>query len=159
MIKIINSENMNEVRKDIEKNFKNGFKIAVYSKSDEFNRKILENKKVDFFIISEKVNKGRLKQRDSCLNHVLCKLAVENNIAICINFNDLNNLNEVELSEKIAQISQEIKLCKKYGAKIILINIKGKNFADLRSFLLTLGTSTDMAKYAVENSINLTKIY
>src|SRR3989338_1588568 len=147
-------------RKAIDKNHGKGI-IVVRAKNDDFNRKILENKKVNILLSPESgtgIKHDKLKQRDSGLNHVLCKIAKQNNIAIAIDFSEiLKKQNEEkqekgkkQLAEHLARIMQNIKLCKKSGTKIILMKKQGKNNYDLQAFLLTLGMPTNMAKIAVE---------
>lgn len=150
---LIKTNNINEAEKEIDKASKENKKIIVYSQNDQFNRKILENKKVNV-LVAQLNKKGKLKQRESDLNQVLCKLAFQNDIELAIDLNILKNKTDKEISENISKIIELIKLCKKYKNKIIIIN-SNKNKHDLLSFLLSLRMPTNMAKYAVENSINL----
>ena len=151
---IIEAENINQARDKIEKAFKQETKIVVLAKDDEFNRKILENKKVDALLFQDfKNRKDKLKQRDSGLNHILCKLAKDNGIAIGIDFNVFSELEEKELAVNIARLIQNIKLCSKYKLKMVLFNAKSKNNHDLFSLLVSLGMPTSMAKHAVEDKI------
>ena len=91
---IIDTGNLNEARKAIEQECRKARKGAVIVKGrdDSFNRKILENKKVDVLLSPEHgYKKDRLRQRDSGLNHVLCRIASQNNIAIGIDFQEILN--------------------------------------------------------------------
>jgi len=153
-MKIINVNNANEARKIIDKMFKEGTKVIVMAKDDEFNRTILENKRVDFLIDVESGNKhDRLKQRDSGLNQVLCKLARDNEVSIGINLRHLNKGSDFEKAKYLSRLLQNVKLCKKYQVKMVLFNVD-KRKKDLNGLLLTLGMSTDMAKFAFENSFS-----
>ncbi len=149
---------LNKFGKGTTKEFDNGIKIVI-AKDDEFNRKILESRKADVLIFSNLFEKkDKLKQRDSGLNHVLCKIAKDNDVAIGIDFREFEKsekLGGFESSSYLAKIMQNIKLCKKYKVKIIMVNIKRKNKIDFIGFLLSLGMTTDMAKYAVNNSIEI----
>ena len=148
---MINTININEARKQIDNLVKEGKKVIVVAKDDAFNRKILENAKVDVLVRVEKGDRKRsLRQIDSGLNHVLCKLAKENNIAIGIEFEELVK-KEPKHFEKVLQ---NIRLCRKYKVNMVLINAKDKSVSDLRALLLTLGMTTSMAKYAVDNLRN-----
>lgn len=149
---VIDTSYLTELRKAIDKSDKKK-KIAVIAKNDEFNRKVFENNKVDLVFELESGRKDRLKQRDSGLNHVLCKLAKKNDIVVGIDFSKLEKMSDFELSSYLAKVEQNIMLCKKYKVKMVVVNSSdGKNLGD---FLLTLGMSTSMAKWAVENAVVL----
>jgi len=120
----------------------------VQGKTIEFNRKALENKETKILILQHKFGKDRLKQRDSGLNEVLCKIAKENDIVLAIDLNELKKEKDKKTrAEILARILQNIKLIKKYKPKFKLLNYKNKNQAF--SFLLTLGLPTNIAKKAV----------
>lgn len=153
---IIDTDNLNEARKEIEKYSKEGNVVIVKGRDDSFNRKILENKKVSILLSPEHgYKKDKLKQRDSGLNHILCRIARENGIAIGIDFQEIlskQGEGKKQLAEHLARIMQNIKLCQKAKAKMILMNKLGKDDYSLRAFLATLGMPTDMAKSAVEEA-------
>ena len=149
---VISENNIDRTRKLIDNHSKEGKKVIILAKDDNFNRKILENKKVDVIFGLELGKKDRLKQRDSGLNQVLCKLAKQNNIEIGIDFSQTNKMSDFPLSSYLGRLKQNIMLCKKYKVSMVLINSKG-NKQDLMAFLLTLGMSTSMAKHAVENNV------
>ncbi|RME54537.1 hypothetical protein D6777_03485 [Candidatus Woesearchaeota archaeon] len=118
----------------------------------EGNRKTLQNKKVDILLSPEKgIKKDSMHHRNSGLNHVLCKLAKENNIVIAISFSDI--LNSKNRSDVIARIMQNVKLCKKYKVKIMFGSFaKNKwelrGYEDLKDFAKILGMDDKMAKEA-----------
>ena len=146
--KIIDTHNLNEARKLIEKLANEKKEIIVKGKTIGFNRIILENKKVNMLILNHKTGKDKLKQRDSGLNQVLCKIAKKNNIVLAIDLNELKEEKEKKEKAKIlARIIQNIKLIKKYKNELKLLNFKNKSQAF--SFLITLGLPTDQAKKAV----------
>jgi len=169
---MIDTKNINEARKLIEKASKENKQVIIQGKSIDFNRVILEtlkslrkrdfngtqksnesekisdDKKVSMLVLSHTNKKDKLKQRDSGLNHVLCKIAKENNIILAIDMNELTKTQDKKEKAKIlSRIIQNIKLIKKAKNKFKLLNYKNKQQAF--SFLLTLGASTDMAKEAV----------
>ena len=151
---IIDTDNLDEARKAIEKLYGRGI-VIVRGGNDSFNRKILENKKADILLSPERGGrKDRLKQGDSGLNHVLCRIARQNNIAIGIDFKEMLDKKEDEgkkqLAEHLRRIMQNIRLCKKAKTNMILMSKSGRDDYDLRAFLSTLGMPTDMAKRAVE---------
>lgn len=146
----INTNSSEEARKLIEKANKEGKKVIVAGKSIDFNRIILENKKVNMLILSHENKKDKLKQRDSGLNHVLCKLAKSNNIVLAFDINELKqHENKKNKALILARMLQNIKLIKKAKNKFKLLNFNSKHQAF--SFLISLGLPTNMAKEAVEN--------
>ncbi|MEA3329502.1 MAG: hypothetical protein U9Q06_02045 [Nanoarchaeota archaeon] len=147
--------NLEDIKKKINK-LTGGEKVVVFARDDEFNRKMLENGKINFLIFP-KVNsvKDKLKQRDSGLNQVLCKIARDNHIIIGVDIKNVFSKNEFDLSRELSRVRQNIKLCKKYNVKIVLINCGKRDEIDLKSFLLTLGMKTEMAKYAVKNRFKI----
>jgi ribonuclease P/MRP protein subunit RPP1 len=142
----INTSNLNQARKQIQELKKQKKQIIVQAQDDEFNRKILENKDVDIFLSPESHNKkDRLKQRDSGLNEILCKLATKNNIKIGINLKEIQKLSKQDKAIILARIIQNIKLCKRTKTQIIIYP-KPKNKQGISSLFLTLKASTQQAK-------------
>jgi len=137
-----------EVKKEIDKQAGEGKEVVVQGKDIAFNRLILENKKVSALILSHTDKKDRLKQRDSGLNQVLCKIAKKNNITLILNLKELKEEKDKKTrAEIVARVLQNIKLIKKYKNKFKLLNYKNRKQAF--SFLLTLGLPTKMAKEAL----------
>lgn len=150
---LVKTKNFDEAREIANKNF-GKCKIAAVAQDSEFNRKILETGKINFLIFYKFFGNNKLKERASGLNQILCKIASKNNVIIGIDFSEISNLKEFELSDYLAKVVQNIKLCRKYKVKIVFANIGKTNKRDLMAFGLSLGMSTDMAKSAVENSFN-----
>lgn len=149
-MEIINTLNINEARKHIQKlkKEKPNEAVIVKAQNDEFNRKILENKDVNVLLSPELHNrKDKLKERDSGLNEILCRIAAKNNIKIGIDLDELKNKDKKEKAIILSRIMQNIMLCKKTGAELILVGEYDKKNAF--SFLITLGASTSQAKKAV----------
>lgn len=165
---LIKTSSSEEARKLIEKAKKQEQEsyIIVLGFSNEFNRKILENKNVNMLLSPEHEHKkDKLKQRDSGLNHVLCAIAKKNGIAIGIDIDKIRNKEKAgdaeekkEKAELLARIMQNIKLCKKQKVSMLLVSrnkiSKEESYA-IKSLFLSLGMPTDMAKEAVEKAIVL----
>ncbi len=149
-MEIIEIENLNEARKKTEKISSEGKIVAVKGRNIEFNRKILEMKNVNMLILYHKEKSDKLKQRDSGLNHILCKIAKEKNITIAIDFSEILGTQGRERAEVLARLIQNLKLIKKYKNSFKIINKSGRDNYDLRAFLHSLGIPTNMAKMAVE---------
>ncbi len=122
-------------------------KKIVQGKDISFNRKVLESKKTRMLILSHTDKKDKLKQRDSGLNQVLCKIARENNIILAIDMNELKIEDKKTKAQILSRIMQNIKLIKKFKNNFRLLNYNNKEQAF--SFLLSLGLPTDVAKRAL----------
>ena len=146
----INTPNLNEARKQIQKLKKEGKEVIVRAQEPEFNRKILEIKDVNILLSPEiHSRKDKLKERDSGLNDKLCRIAAKNNIKIGIDLEEIKKAEGKERAFIIARIMQNIMLCKKTGAELKILNCKEKDKREAFSLLLTLGASTSQAKNAI----------
>jgi len=144
---MINTSNLNQARKEIHKLKKENKQIIVKAQDNEFNRKIIEIKDVDVLISPEINNrKDSLKQRDSGLNEVLCKIASKNNIAIGIDLNEIKRKPKKEKAVILSRIMQNIRLCKKTKTRILLFPKQKKQ--DILGFFVSLKASTEQAKKA-----------
>jgi len=145
----ISTTNINEARKEVDRLSNAKKQVIVLSQDDDFNRKILENKKVDILIINEDIKKkDYLKQRDSSLNEILAKIAAKNNIKIAIDIDKIASKPDIEQAKALARLKQNIMLCKK--AKTSLIAISKKDKKNIISLFLALGASTRQAKQSAE---------
>ncbi len=153
---LITTTNINEALSKIQSMFaKKQTPIAVLSQDDEFNRKILENKKVSLLIINENLHqRDYMKQRNSGLNEITAEIARKNNIKIGIDTEAIISKNPKEQALSIARLKQNIMLCKRAGTEIVfLIGAKGKSDKlAFQSLLLVLGASTSLSKKAAEAS-------
>jgi len=146
---IIETRDLNQARKLIEENFKKKNQVIVKAQNPEFNRKILENKKVDILLSPELTEKDKLKERGSGLNEVLCKIAAKNKTVIGIDLKEILKTKGKERAILLSRLIQNIKLCKRTATEIKIFPEK-YNKKDLFSLLLTLGASTNQAKKAIE---------
>ena len=144
---MINTKDINEARKEIQKLVRAGEKIVVYAQDDDFNRKIFEIKNVDMVVGLEMVGRDRLKQRGSGMNEVIAKLAKSNDIEIGIDLSKIKELNLLEKGKVLSRIRQNISLCKRTGARIVVLNTGEK---EVMSFMISLEGSTLQAKNAFE---------
>lgn len=147
---MISTTNLNELRKQIQKVKKSSNQpIIIKAQSPDFNRKAFENPDIDIIIDLENHDrKDYMKQRDSGLNEVLCKLAKKNNIKIGINLENIIKSNKKQKAILLSRIIQNIKLCKKTNTPLKILGDYSKQ--QIMSFLLTLKSSTKQAKQAVK---------
>lgn len=136
---MITTKNINEARKEIQKLVREGKKAVVEAGDDDFNRKIFEMKDVGIVVGLEFNRRDKLKQKNSGMNEVIAKLAEENNILIGIDIDKIKKLDLLEKGKVLARIKQNISLCKRTGARIILLNTNSK---EAMSFIISLGGST-----------------
>ena len=135
-----------EQAKNIIKNSKEK-PLVVMAQNDEFNRKILEYGRFDILLGVESGNRKRsLRNIDSGFNHVLGEIARKNKVSIGIDVKELSRLNKEQRAMYLERIMQNIRICRKSGAKITLLNYEDKLSAF--SLLLSLGASTQQAKEA-----------
>lgn len=147
---MITSKNLNEVRKEILKLKNDGMRVVVQAQDDEFNRKIVENSDVDVLFGLEIHNRrDYLKQRDSGLNEVLCKLAKKNGVKIGVDLKGLVKLNGVEKAWVLARIMQNVRLCRRVGTEIIVID-EGLRGVDVRGLFSVLGASSEQVRILVK---------
>jgi RNase P/RNase MRP subunit p30 len=145
-MKIINTQNLNEARKQIQKIQKENPKeiIGILSQTDEFNRKALEIKGMNMLIINEDLDiKDYSKQRNSGLNEVLAEICRQKNITIGIQAEKIANKFEKEKAKSLSRLKQNIMLCKKSGCRIFFLNENRQiDKRELQSLMLVLGAST-----------------
>ncbi|MEN9625713.1 MAG: hypothetical protein RL557_41 [archaeon] len=148
---MIITTNLNQARKQIEQLKKAGKEIIVQAQDPEFNRAILEIPEVDVLVSPELHNrKDKLKERDSGLNEVLCKIAKKNNIKIGIDLEKIKSLPKKEKAQAISRLQQNILLCKKTGCELTIFPQKKYAKQKIMEFLISLGSSTQIAKKAAE---------
>ena len=137
---LIRAENKEELHLKINK--AKGKKIVVLGSNNEVNRAALESKNVDVLLSPELTRKkDYMKYRDSGLNQVLCKIAHNNGKAIGINYDEIKKIKDKkEKAQRIGRIIQNIRLCRKYKVKIILVSFSKKTSDfDLKVFARVLG--------------------
>jgi len=153
-MQLITTPKLTDALKEIDKLKQKGEKIIVLSQDDEFNRKILEKTKISLFLINEELEaKDYSKQRNSGLNEVLAELAAKNKIKIGINIEKIIEKDRKEQAKSLARLSQNILLCRKAGAELLMFSQQAiKERKGLQALLLTLGSSTNSANKAVQES-------
>lgn len=125
--------------------------LLVHGGDLRLNRAAVETKEVDVLTHPER---GRY---DSGLNHVMAKLAKQNNVAIEINFNEILNSTKKTRSRVMANMRDNIELAKKYKMSIIVCS-GAKSHWDMRdplslaSMAVQLGMPLKKAKEAVSKT-------
>jgi len=131
--------------------FREDIKIFNISEGGDYekNRKILENKRTDILLNPESA------KHNSDINHVLCKLAHDNNIIIAFSLTKLKNENIFN------KIISDIKLFRKYKVKCAIASFAREKY-DLRnsSDIISLGKVMGMTPKEAKDSLNyIYKLY
>jgi RNase P/RNase MRP subunit p30 len=143
---MINTDNIEKAKRMIKASVDEP--IIVMAQDDNFNRKMLEYGRFNILVgVERNGRKDSLRQSDSGFNHVLSSIAARNNIVIGVDMDEILSLNRIEKSKRIARIMQNVKICRKAGTRIKLINFKDKK--DAFSFLVSIGASTAQASEAI----------
>jgi len=117
----------------------------------KMNKEACETPEVDILTHPE------YERRDSGLNHVLVKEAVKNDVAIEVNFREILLASKKTRANIMSNIAKNIKLAKKYKAKIIMCSgaISEWELRDpmiLSSFGTLLGLDLKEAQEALEKN-------
>ncbi len=152
---VLDTQSKDELRKEISRASSKGQKIVVLGSSDEINRIAVSDKRVSMLLNPEGTRtKDYLHYRSSGLNQVLCRLAIQNKVAIGISFSALRLQKGISRADRIGRVMQNIDLCRKYKTPLVLASF-GKKPSDpytLRSLGLSLGMTTDQAKASLEHA-------
>lgn len=104
----------------------------------------VENKKVEILLDPHLgVKNDHLHFREGGLNQVICKLAAKNQVTIGFSYGAMKK------EKDLGRIMQNIKLCKKYGVKILFVSLAESKFEmraahDIFSLLKILGGEKNM---------------
>lgn len=110
---IIKSGSGNELA-ELAKKVRNKFEVLmVHGSVYDINRAACENSIINILAHPE------LGRKDSGLDHICVKAAAENNVAIEINFREVLESYKKNKVYVMSAINKNIKLCKKYGARMI----------------------------------------
>lgn len=130
--------------------------IVKASSSEEKNRKILSDSRIDIVCGFEEIDKkDSLHFRSSGLNQVLLKLANRNQIVIGFNFNVLLNCKDTfETALLMGRMKQNVKFCRKYHVKMVVASFAKSKYEmrdvkDLLAFARVLGMNGGEANEAL----------
>ncbi|OYT42100.1 MAG: hypothetical protein B6U78_02025 [Candidatus Aenigmarchaeota archaeon ex4484_224] len=126
--------------------------VIVRGGNVSLNRKALDTKEIDLiYNLPTKANSG--------FNHIMAKIARKNDVLIGINFRNLLEKNENERIKFIKALKLNLKLAKKYKAKIVVFS-GAKNKFELKdpkiliSFLVMNGFDLKEAKKCISKNLN-----
>lgn len=110
----IKSDNINEIRKTVNKFRNKSSCISVVGGDLKVNRSTLENVKIDI------LSRPYLKNYDGGINHILAKEAVKNNVAIELCFTDVLKSYLSHRAKVISNFKDIYTLYRKYGFPLVL---------------------------------------
>lgn len=128
----------------------------VFVKSTGDDRLAFEKSKPDLVFELEQAQKHDfIHQRASGLNHILCRLAKQNNVAIGFSFNSVLNSEGMLRAQIIGRMQQNIVLCRKFKCKTVIASfartpLEMRSPNDLISFFVTIGMHQKEAKDSVQ---------
>ncbi len=135
---------------------KQGYKVDNLIMTDKGTRKNFENKNIKlFFDLENKDERDFIHQRNSGLNHILAKIAHEENKIIAFNFSTVLNANSEKRAKTLGRMKQNVKLCRKYKVKMFIgsfaknpYELRGKY--ELRAFGFMIGMNPKEVKESFE---------
>ncbi len=110
----IKAENTGDLNRQINRFRDNVDILAVHGGDFEVNRNAVENPRVDILTHPE------LKRKDSGMDHVMMKLAAENNVAVELNFREYLHSYRKIRSFVLSHMRRNVMLARKYGAHVIV---------------------------------------
>ena len=117
--------------------------VIVQGGDDTINRLALSSRYVDVLLDPHLgQRKDFMHQRNSGLNHVLCTLAKEHNVAVGFSFSSI--LHSLQKAKDLGRIIQNIHLCRKYKISMVIGSFAKdawelRNEKDLQAFFKVLG--------------------
>ncbi len=139
-----------DVRKSVPSSLVREKVVIVQGGDDKVNRRAVSSKKVDILLDPHLGKKeDKVKQRNSGLNQVLCKLAKENNVAIGFSFYSV--LYAKDRVKLVGRMMQNVKLCRKYKVKMVIGSFARserdvRNVKDVQAFFRVVGMTGEEVK-------------
>lgn len=113
----------NAVLKEVKEGKKKNLLVIVKVESEEILRFVLEKTEADIIFGQESINpKDSMHFRRGGLDQITCRIAAERDKTIGFSFKEILEAEGNERSKLIGRIMFNVKLCKKYGVKILLGN-------------------------------------
>lgn len=135
--------------------------VIVLGRGDaKENRNIIESSPDVLLSPHHGSKKDFMKERGSGLDHVICRIAAKNKIAIGIDFSEILNADEKERVAILGRIIQNIKLCRKYKVKVLFASFASSLFEmravqDLMAFAQAIGMTPVEAKKSLSTAADI----
>ena len=109
----LEADNWGELKRKIRENREEADVLVFKGGDEELNRKACESSRIDILLHPEK---GR---KDSGLNHVMAEAAADNNVAIGLDFTQLEDSGKSRM-HTLAHWRKNLKLCEKYDTPYLV---------------------------------------
>ena len=109
----LEADDWGELKRKIRKNREEADILVFKGGDEELNRKACETSKLDIILHPEK------NRKDSGLNHVMAEAAAENNVAIGLDFTQLEDSGKSRM-HVLAHWGKNLKLCEKYDTPYLM---------------------------------------
>lgn len=121
----------------------------IYGGDDSVNRKAVETKNIILLNPHNTRTKDFMHFRNSGLNHILCRLASDNNVIIAFSLDKMYDSND------LGRVMQSVKLCRKYKCKIAVFSFARNKYElrsanDIAAFLNVVGFDSGQIKQILE---------
>lgn len=133
--------------------------LVVQGGDDIVNREAVSSSNVDVLLDPHLGKRyDAMHYRDSGLNHVLCALAKEHNVAIGFSFSAV--LHAYNRAKLLGRMMQNIRLCRKYKVRMVIgsfakNNDDIRNVKDMQAFFKVLGMmGKDVQMHFVEERLD-----
>ena len=129
--------------------------IIKEGETEEQNRKYVSDGQNDILMNPELKSLGdKVHYRKSGLNQVLVNLAVKNDVAIGFGFSFVLNSNGVERAKILGRMKQNVRICRKSGAKMVVCSYANsvkemRGSKDLLAFAKIIGMEPGESKIAL----------
>ncbi|PIN92909.1 hypothetical protein COU61_01230 [Candidatus Pacearchaeota archaeon CG10_big_fil_rev_8_21_14_0_10_35_13] len=139
------------------KNVKNDDNSIMIGGDSDKNRLFVESKNTRSIILNHNLKdaKDSLYERDSGLNHIICRFAKEKNITFIIDLDELWNdySNDLFLKARVfSRVMQNLRLFNKFKNSLKVMNLNGRTPREVQNLLITLGLNTSLSNSAVKNA-------
>ncbi len=138
--------------------FRNRAELLVMEEKDDL-RKAVENARPDLIFGQESANRSDfIHQRNSGLNHIICRIARDNRVAVGFS---LKYLHDSNLRPRVlGRMMQNIRLCRKYGVVTVMGSLASDPYRmrspiDVISLFVTLGMHPKDAKESMQNVLKI----
>lgn len=131
--------------------------LMTFVKNPKDARLAFEKSKPSCVFDLELQRRDFIHQRGSGLNHIMARLAAQNDVKIGFSFSTILNASPVDRSKVIGRVKQNIMLCRKYKVKTVVASfasnpLEMRSAKDLISFFTVLGMHPKEAKDSLNRS-------
>lgn len=139
---VLKEMDFNKLKNEVKKNKDKELVFASFD--DDLNRKVIEKLNVSGILVYLDERKDYMKQRNSGLNEIICRLLSKKKMNVYFDFEELINSKFPE--RVLARLRQNLFLCEKKGIFIKVLNFGEHDELNVVSLFASIGASTKMCK-------------